>query len=297
MTNKQHALIVGDGWVANARHKPALARLNITFDVYDIASGNQTRLHGNDYSFVIICTPPQARLEAFKAVIKLGVNRVYFEKPLAHSLDDAEAILNLVRKNKIDARSCHNFIFAQVGQAILSDVQFNDVVFYQLNRPDRNLPKWVEKLPYGIGLDEFPHMGYLSQAIFPDDGMLSSGLHYIENKNSPINKWSISYTSQRGYVYCDLWRDAVYVNKSQAQSAYWQYKEEWGECKQRLSSLFAKIKSKLVSKQGYDFGTNLMWEKFVYSSLTEKESELTSIELSVKILRNYFSLKDSDAKP
>lgn len=289
--NKKHALIVGDGWVANARHKPAFKKLNISYDATDTNSNSKVFPTHNVYDFALISTPPKERLRAFEKVLSLGVTTVFFEKPLAHCIEDANKIASLVKQHNIAARSCHNFLFSNVGRAILGDSGYTNAVFYQLNRSDRVLPKWIKSLPFGIGLDEFPHMGYLSRAMFPEDGLQNSALHYLEDAKSSCNKWCITYCSAKGFVYCDLWRDTVYISKPVAQADYWQYKEEFFECTQRIKSLVKKVYSRAIKRKGHDFGTLLMWKRFTRSSLNNEEARLTSIELSTQILHDYLSMQ------
>lgn len=292
MFNKK-ALIIGDGWVANNRHKPVLKMLGIDYKVYDPKYVVDETI-GVEFDFALICTPPQSRVTALRMCIDKGISQIFIEKPIANSVEDAREILKLKEDNKLKIRSCHNFIFSNVGRCILQQDRFQMVNFFQLNRSDRVLPKWVYELNYGIGLDEFAHMGYLARSISPEKGLLDDGINYFENDKSSINKWVIQLINENGEYHLDLWRDSVYFNKAKSQKKYWQYIEEWSEIGQRFKSLLNVAFNRLIFRKSNDFGTKLMWEKFLSNSLNEKEEKLTSIEMSEKILLDFLEYKKNE---
>ena len=287
----KHALIIGDGWVANNRHKPAFAKLGVKYHAYDIKHHENKVLQNNNYDFALLSTPPQSRLATLKACINAGIKTIFLEKPLAHTLSDAEEIKSLIDANGISARSCHNFLFSRVGNAILNAKDIRTIVFYQLNRADRQFPAWIYQLDHGIGLDEFPHMGYLARAISREHGLLDPKIRYIDDALSSVNKWQIEYSCNDGFVTCDLWRDAVYINIASEQRPYWQYKEEWNEGKTRITSVVHRVFSRLVRRIPNDFGTNQMWKCFLNNTLSDEQNKLTSIDLSLEILNDFLKTK------
>jgi predicted dehydrogenase len=53
-------------------------------------------------TLAVVATPPQVRRKTLEQCIKAGVKNIVCEKPLAHSLKDAEAIERLVKKYKLN---------------------------------------------------------------------------------------------------------------------------------------------------------------------------------------------------
>lgn len=281
-------LIIGDGWVANNRHKPALKRIGIFFDVIDIKNKDSKPQGG--YDFALLCVPPQDRLAATRQCLELGINKFYLEKPISTTTEDAEAILRLINSASGSARHCHNFVFSNVGRHVLaSAASAQNVIFTQLNRADRVLPKWVSDLPLGIGQDEFPHIGYLARAFSPELGICDNDIVYIENDNSHVNRWQIEWVDENGYYTADLWRDSVYLSKSQAQHPYWQYKEELHEGVQRIISFAKRACQRVIFKRSNDFGTTDMWRAFIEENLTPQQDRLTSAPFGQTILQDYIA--------
>lgn len=283
------ALIIGDGWVANNRHKPALAKLGVSVLAYD--KKRPCSIDG-EFDFAVICTPPQDRLTAIKLAAKYGIKQIYLEKPIATTIDEANEILQYCRENGVSGRSCHNFLFGNVGNEILNSINIKNVVFTQLNRCDRLLPKWVTEIPFGISLDEFPHFGYLARAIYPDSGLRSAEAIVSDSTISVVNRWQIEFTSKKGFVVCDLWRDQVYISSGVKQIPYWQYKEELSEGLQRIRSVLKRVLTRILFKRANDFGTLEMWRSFLTNTLSEEQNYLTSLQLSKDILIDFVETRD-----
>lgn len=282
------AIILGNGWVANARHKPALEKLGIKYDTFDIRDDDE--FTNESYDFAIISVPPQSRLEAVKLCLNAGIKKLFLEKPLAHTLDDGKEIVKKIKESKAQALCLHNFIFSNVGQALihLTAEKVEKAIFIQLNRDDRHLPAWVKELPMGIGLDEFPHMGYLSRAIFEEQGLNDDKVIFIENDNFSCNRWEIQICSQYGWFNCNLWTDSYTLDLACEQKPYWQYIELSAKILQNMKSLLLVSLNKVVLRKNNDFGTNAMWKKMLQNTMSEKEIELTSVDMGYKILQDYY---------
>jgi len=285
------AIILGDGWVANARHKPALDKLSISYDTYDIRTDDDFCNSG--YDFAVVSVPPMSRLHAVKKCLEKGIVRLYLEKPLAHTIEDAKEIIKLIGDYNADAYCLHNFAFSEVGKYLLSldrkDIKFS--IFTQVNREDRKLPKWIDELPFGIGLDEFPHFGYLSRTLYVDKGLNSDDVIFIEDDKTFNNKWEIAISHQQGWTVCNLWTDSYYTDEAVGQTPYWQYKEVLKRCLYELRSLVKVSINRVILKKSNDFGTNTMWEKLLTNTLSQKEKEVVSLDMGLKILQDYYKVR------
>ena len=91
---------------------------------------------------------------------------------------------------------------------------------------------------------------------------------------------------------CDLWRDAVYYINGQPQKSYWQYKSELVEGAGRIKSALKRLGHRVVLRRSNDFGTAAMWKKFLNNTLTERERDLTSLDLSIDILKDFYKTRN-----
>lgn len=139
--------VIGFGFISSKGHIPAyLSRSRIQRDVEIIAVADisdsrrnqiveilpQARIYSSYESllaeesgqldFVDICTPPCDHAVIAATALRCGLH-VLCEKPLATTVEDAKALLELARLNRKVIFPCHNYKHAPVIQSIQSVIQ------------------------------------------------------------------------------------------------------------------------------------------------------------------------------
>lgn len=174
--------IIGAGWVATARHIPALMRdgrvsVNAVYDRslaraeaaarkfnIPVATDDMDRLIHLSNDFVSICTPPQSHASLAVRALEAG-RHVLVEKPMAMTVEEAGLMALAARSRDLRLVVCHNLLFSRsvtrALQALEDAGPIQHVLAVQLSNPDRRLPSWYHELPGGLFFDEAPHMTYL----------------------------------------------------------------------------------------------------------------------------------------
>lgn len=182
--------IAGAGWVASARHAPALlARPDAAIAaVYDRDPARASRLadsiakksngavshHCDADAFlrqgldlVHVTSSPWSHHDLAIAALNAGAH-VFTEKPMAMNLAQAQAMASVAGTRGRLLCVSHNFLYAESMQRArrrLGDAPIDYVAGLQLSSARRRLPAWYRDLPGGLMFDEIPHMVYSLDAL------------------------------------------------------------------------------------------------------------------------------------
>jgi predicted dehydrogenase len=136
-------------------------------------------LDSEDVDFCDICTPPSSHRALIEAASKLG-RHVLCEKPLANTLEEAEAIARAVRSAKIVFQPCHQYHYSPqwaATRALLPRLGRIHFVEYDVFRTSANegsanwQPKWRTNPKHaggGILMDHGAHIFYELRSVFGD---------------------------------------------------------------------------------------------------------------------------------
>src|ERR1043166_1227531 len=179
--------VVGAGWVAGARHIPALKRsrrcqiIGVIDKHLDRAQAlaNRYRLpHAADRldmpwlqqaDACTVAVAPMAHFDVVRTLLESG-KHVLMEKPMCLTVSDGEALVDTAEERGRVLALVHNFQFARSVNRVrtwLATGKWGRVTGLhglQLSSPDRRLPAWFEQLPLGLFYDESPHLLYLLRA-------------------------------------------------------------------------------------------------------------------------------------
>lgn len=245
--------IIGAGWVAGARHIPALqrdGRVHIAA-VYDpdparaeaaakkfgiaTATSDLDRLLSLSTDFVSICTPPQSHAPLTMRALEAG-RHVLVEKPMAMSVDEAEAMAALAASRNLKLCVSHNLLYSRSVRRALDALAgagpLQHILALQLSNPNRRLPSWYHRLPGGLFFDESPHMTYLLRRFlgaFSIDHVWSrtkveqgnDEVDFLEARlsnggasanltmgfNTPVSEWTLTLITEGKIIGLDLFRD------------------------------------------------------------------------------------------
>lgn len=143
---------------------------------------------------VAVCTPTFTHLEAVKKIAKAGVN-IFCEKPLALSLEEADLMINFIKKNKVKAIVAHVLRFWPEyckAKEMIDNKVFGKISHIQCERLcaiqncDKGSWKTNEEESGGAALDLQIHdLDYLIWIFGEPTFLASSGVY---NKN--LGGWS-----------------------------------------------------------------------------------------------------------
>ena len=179
--------VVGLGWVATARHIPAIlrnpdcrligvidrdaakaaavaARFNIPHHAASLTLRDVPWFDQVDA--VTIGAPPAAHSDLACAALAAG-KHVLTEKPFALSVDEGATMLAAAAGARKILAVVHNFQFARAVTRLERDITAGKlgtvkwIAAQQLGNPRRRLPAWYPQLPLGLFYDESPHFFYL----------------------------------------------------------------------------------------------------------------------------------------
>lgn len=192
-SHKFAVAVVGLGWVATARHIPALLRnescrlvgvidrdpakaaaVAAKFNLPHHAGGDLRRVSWLDtVDAVTIGAPPQRHHDLVCAALGLG-KHVLTEKPFAMTVAEGAAMQAAAESAGRILAVVHNFQFARAMRRLLADIDTGRlgkiiwIVARQLGNPRRRLPVWYPELPLGLFYDESPHFYYLLRRLAGD---------------------------------------------------------------------------------------------------------------------------------
>jgi predicted dehydrogenase len=149
--------------------------------------------------FVDICTPPHTHAEYVLTCAAAGVH-VICEKPLAESMESAQAISDAVRKAKIVFVPCHQYKYSPLWKNIhdmITGGELGDVVLAQFNvyrlQADTGTPGWnpswrTDKATSGGGIlvDTGAHYFYLAHHFFGAPEKVSALLRTLRHKEYSV---------------------------------------------------------------------------------------------------------------
>ena len=179
--------VVGLGWVATARHIPAIlrnpdcrlhgvidrdpakaaamaARFNIPHHAASLTLRDVPWLDQVDA--VTIGAPPSTHSDLACAALAAS-KHVLTEKPFALSVAEGATMLAAAAGAQKILAVVHNFQFARAVARLERDIAAGKlgtikwITAQQLGNPRRRLPAWYPQLPLGLFYDESPHFFYL----------------------------------------------------------------------------------------------------------------------------------------
>lgn len=182
--------IVGLGWVAQARHIPAIrraghhivgvvdrrpGRAKAVAEKYGLARWTEGETLNaapwiGEADAVSIATPPFAHHELALEAASRRI-AVITEKPFAMSPAEGEEMAATAASRDQILCVVHNFQFARSMQRLRKDLnngrigRLRGIRALQFGNPSRRLPEWFETLPLGLFYDESPHLLYLLRNI------------------------------------------------------------------------------------------------------------------------------------
>jgi scyllo-inositol 2-dehydrogenase (NADP+) len=183
--------VVGLGWVAQARHIPAIMsnRSLELVGVIDRSSGRAADVaqrHGiahhaeasdlgrigwlDEVDALSIATAPMAHRDLACEALARG-HHVITEKPFAMTVEEGREMCATAKANARALAVVHNFQFARSMRSLMADIEagrlgrIQGVRAVQLGNPSRRLPTWFEELPLGLFYDESPHLLYLLRRV------------------------------------------------------------------------------------------------------------------------------------
>lgn len=187
MSKPLRTATVGLGWVAQARHIPAMRRSR-RFElvgVIDRAPGRAATAaekfsmphHAqtddlasipwiDEVDAITVATAPMGHRDVVCQALALG-KHVITEKPFAVSVAEGEEMVEAGKEAERVLAVVHNFQFARSTRKLLADIEdgrlgaIMGLNAVQLGNPNRRLPIWYEQLPLGLFYDESPHLLYL----------------------------------------------------------------------------------------------------------------------------------------
>jgi predicted dehydrogenase len=179
--------VVGLGWVATARHIPAILRnrhcrlvgvidrdaakaaaVAVEFNLPHHAGSMTLRdvPWFDQVDAVTIAAPPSAHSDLACAALAAG-KHVLTEKPFALAVDEGATMLAAAAGTGKTLAVVHNFQFARAMRRMERDIAAGNlgtikwIAATQLGNPRRRLPSWYRQLPLGLFYDESPHFLYL----------------------------------------------------------------------------------------------------------------------------------------
>ncbi len=181
--------IIGGGWVATARHIPALlkddrVRITAVFDPnlekaktaakrfgIPLATSKLDHLLNRAPDLVSICTPPASHASLTIKALEAG-SHVMVEKPMAMTSVEAREMIGTAERTGLRLCVSHNLLFSRsvsrARAALIDAGPIQHIIGVQQSNPDRRLPTWYHELPGGLFFDESPHLIYLMRHLLGD---------------------------------------------------------------------------------------------------------------------------------
>jgi predicted dehydrogenase len=260
-------LLIGGGNITRSRHIPALRALG--YSIVGVVGTDREALRklGKKFSlkttlvsehnplenalknygqidFAVIGVPPLQHFIVAKTALQNGISCLV-EKPFCTSLEEANELLSIAKKNEVKLGVMHNFSksrsFTRLSELIANSSlgALNSISLVQASSMNRRIPQWINELPGGLFFDEASHFIYfastaagtinqesISAIAFGKTGsrtprVLNSSFLAGEvpvtmhlTFDSPISEWYASFYFERGVVTIDLFRDIFIRIKS-----------------------------------------------------------------------------------
>lgn len=221
--------VIGGGWVATARHIPAIKRVRgaevrAIMDVHLPVAETVAREFGIPRAFndldsflrepldaVSICTPPWTHVTLAETALRSG-KHVLLEKPMTITSAEGRQLEELASQVGRILCPAHNFLFSrsmQKAEAILGRGKVGEVQWamgVQLSSWQRRLPSWRNDIPGGLFFDEAPHLLYLMQH-FLGKLAVEQAWHSGQERETS-SRMEARLTGSRGEAYLTMWTGA-----------------------------------------------------------------------------------------
>jgi predicted dehydrogenase len=252
---------IGSGWVVANRHLPSLSR-NKKFEITAIVSNQEDKLKllSKQYKIpyylltdaskskewlnlcdaVMIGTDPMSHYKIAKFCLENG-KHVLIEKPFTTSVEESEELVKLAEKKKLKLGIMHNMQFSDAFMKLDKEIskgkigKIKGLYAFQFGNHTRRLPVWYDKIPWGLFLDESPHLLYLLDKYAKGMKLVNSikfnstrGLNtpalvnaafktnigvpaslYL-NFESPVSEWGFLVIGEKRIGVADLFRDIYF---------------------------------------------------------------------------------------
>jgi scyllo-inositol 2-dehydrogenase (NADP+) len=257
---------VGAGWVCTHRHLPTMDRSS-QFEVVGVVDRKTGRAEETarqrgyrqhacaarladvpwigEVDAVSIATAPQGHFAVASEALERGLH-VMLEKPMAMTVEEGAALVDLARRTNRTFAIVHNFQFSRSARRLIADLESGRLgraralMGVQLGNPRRRLPEWYETLPLGLFYDESPHLLYLLRRLsarplelvesltFPStEGLRTPAYIHCEfvghtadgqaipatlrcSFESPVSEWYVMVQGDEALGVADVFRD-IYV--------------------------------------------------------------------------------------
>lgn len=264
--------VVGAGGIAVESHLPVLQNLKnvevvaICDSREDIAKEAASKFHTKNVfsdlesmvskekpDIVDICTPPFTHMTLAINAMNAGCH-VLVEKPMATSVQDADAMISASKKNNVRLGVVHQNLFNPAvikAKELINSGAMGDLLHVELRTSEgvdselcTNKDHWCHKLPGGIFYEIIPHPVYLSQFFLEDVkpvaviGRKMSDRAFMKNDelqvllegknglgaiiascNSYVHGDTLDIFGSKLALHADLWGRSVILYKPHARSA------------------------------------------------------------------------------
>ena len=221
--------LVGCGWAARLAHIPALAKnrsaqLVAVCDRDEELARQTAREHGvrsyytdvsqmlrgEDLRVVDICTPPATHHAISLEAMAAGCH-VLVEKPLSHSVAEADEMVDAARQSGVKLCVVHNQLFlpvvlkarSMVAQGAIGEVTGIEIVD-SLPRGLKALAErghWYHRLPGGAFGEMLPHPIYLASAFVDDLAVVAVQAKSISGRDwMPADELRVILEGRQGLV-------------------------------------------------------------------------------------------------
>jgi predicted dehydrogenase len=213
MTENKSAIgLLGAGYIANFAHLPTLSRLKngnlvavcdedmlqaqmtaLRFNIPHVYASLAEMLEKERLDLVDICLPPQKHTEVLLKIIEQSINCLV-EKPLTVTTADADKVIALAAKNKVQLNVVHNYSVVpaiQRAKAMVTQGMIGEIVGIHINHfvlPHERYLKpehWCHELPGEYFSDLVPHLAMLLVEFLGPANRATSVVRKI-NANRPL---------------------------------------------------------------------------------------------------------------
>lgn len=331
---------IGSGWVVTNRHLPALFK-NKKFEITAIVSNEEEKLKilSKKYEIpyylltdasknkewlslceaVMIGTDPFSHYKIAKFCLENG-KHVLMEKPLTLSIIESENLKRIAEKNNLKFCIVHNFQFSRASLKLDEEIskgklgKIKGIYAFQFGNPNRRLPVWYEKLPWGLFFDESPHLLYLldkygkgislvnSTKFNSTEGRVTPALvsanfktkigvpaNLYLNFEAPISEWFLVVTGKESVGVVDIFRDIYFSIPNDGEHKPFDIlrtsrKTIWGHLKGTFSSGLK------VLNKNYLCGNEKIVDIFAESILNNKPTSPIGIDDALRINKLQFEI-------
>jgi len=225
-----HILVIGAGSIGK-RHAGNLVALGALTDIYDVNEELARRvaletgctpvtdldrsLRENKYLAAVVCTPNHLHIPVAGNVANASIN-LFVEKPLSHSLDGVESLIQTVKNNNLIGMAGFNLRYEPGLQFIKNLLEPDDVAFARIEFGSY-LPSWRPGSDYrktysanqsmggGIILDDVHELDYACWLFgYPKQVRCSLGrFGNLEIDAEDTAEFILTYRDKLVTIHCD----------------------------------------------------------------------------------------------